>query len=90
MAESVKDLTDSKAFLFIPFCFSTQLSLTVPSNGKFTTLEAAVPLLESSDDLKAPPCVELKSHFLKLSSWGFVLPVHGIPRGSPREFSLDL
>lgn len=58
--------------------------MTVPSNGKLTTLEAAVPLLESSDVLKAPPSVELNSHFLKYSLWGLVLPVRDIPRGSLR------
>lgn len=90
VAELVKDLTDSKAFLFTLFCIFIQLSLTIPSNGKVTTLEAAIPLLESSDDLKPPPYVELKSCFLKYSPWDLVLPVHNIPRSSLKEFSLDL
>lgn len=84
MAESVKYLTDSEALSFTSFGLYIQLSLTVPRNGKLTTLEAAVPLLESSDVLKAPPCVELKSHFLKFSPWGLVLPAHDIPRSSLR------
>lgn len=75
MAELVKDLTDSKAFLFTSFCIFIQLSLTVPSNEQVTTLEAAIPLSESSDDLKPPPYVELKSCFLKFSPWDLVLPV---------------
>lgn len=58
---------------------------------RLPTLEAAIPLLESSDDLKAPPpCVELKSCFLKFSPWGFVLPVHDIPISSLKDFRLDL
>lgn len=59
---SISKNFDCEAF---SFCLCIQLSLTVPSNGKLTTLEAAIPLLKSSDDLKAPPHIELKFYFLK-------------------------
>lgn len=50
----------------------------------FPAMGAAVPLLESSDDLKASPYVEWKSYFLLSSPWGLMLPVHNIPGSSLR------
>lgn len=49
-----------------------------------------VPLLEGSDDLKAPPHGELKFYFLRFLPGDLVLPVHDIPKVALREFSLDL
>lgn len=48
----------------------------------FPAMGAAIPLLESSDDLEAPPYVELKSCFLMSSPWCLMLPVHNIPGSS--------
>lgn len=48
----------------------------------FPAMGAAVPLLESSNDLKAPPCVGLQSCFRMASPWGLMLPVRNIPGSS--------
>lgn len=69
---------DWRQSIFI-FLISAALSgspLLFPATG------AAIPLLGSPDDLKAPPYVELKSFFLLSSPWGLMLPVHSIPGSS--------